>query len=210
MNGYMVVDAKTKEIGLVEMSHKSFIFFKPDGRGGIEVTSKPDGLNKAYDTEMVQPDYLIGINYPASLQIRQDLKSQDNRPARKRQLLAQIGAVKNIESAKALITYTDPQNPLSIYGRWDLGYGETPAPKTIPDGAVDAKAISVSMIQNAFHLKGVLDTSSPVKVFWMKFGTPYINGKPFIWSESQRKSQKLRHVPDMLDGPWTFLNAYIR
>ncbi len=210
MNGYMVVDAKTKEIGLVEMSYKSFVFFKPDGQGGIAVTTKPDGLNKAYDPEMVQPDVLLGINYPASQQIRDDLKSQDNRPARKRQFLAQIGGVKDIESAKALITYTDPQNPLSIYGRWDLGYGETPAPKTIPDGSADAKAISVSMIQGVFNLKGVLDTNSPVKAFWMKFGTPSINGKPFIWSESQWKSQKLRDVPDVVDGPWTFLNTYIR
>jgi hypothetical protein len=210
MNGYMVVDAKTKEIGLVEMSYKSFVFFKPDGRGGIAVTTKPDGLNKAYDQEMVQPDYLLGINYPASLQIREDLKAQDNRPARKRQFLAQIGGVEDIESAKALITYTDPLNPLSIYGRWDLGYGETPAPKTVPDGSVDAKAISVSMIQDAFYLKGVLDTSSPVKAFWMKFGTPYVNGKPFIWSESQWKGQKLRDVPDVVDGSWTLLNASIR
>jgi hypothetical protein len=210
MNGYLVVDAKTKEIGLVEMSYKSFVFFKPDGKGGVAVTTKPEGLNKAYDPDMVQPDFLLGINYPASFQIREDLKAQDNRPARKRQFLAQIGGVKDIESAKALITYTDPQNPLSIYGRWDLGYGETPAPRTIPEGSVDAKAISVSMIQDAFHLKGVLDTSSPVRAFWMKFGTPYVNGKPFIWSESQWKSQKLRDVPDVVDGPWTLLNAYIR
>ncbi|MEW5717388.1 MAG: hypothetical protein AB1817_02055 [Chloroflexota bacterium] len=210
MNGYMLVDAKTKEIGYVEMSYKSFVFFKPDGKGGIAVTTKPEGLNKAYDKELVQPDYLLGINYPASQQIIDDLKAQDNRPARKRQFLAQIGGVKDIESAKALVTYTDPKNPLSIFGRWDLGYGETPAPKTVPDGSVDAKAISLSMIKDVFNLKGVLDPSSPVKAFWMKFGTPYINGKPFIWSESQWKGQKLRGVPDRVDGEWTLLNAYIR
>ena len=210
MNGYMLIDAKTKEIGLVEMSYKSFILFKPDGKGGIAVVTKPEGLNKAYDQEMVQPDYLLGINYPASEQIRDDLKAIDTRPARKRQLLAQIGSVKDIESAKALITYTDPENPLSIFGRWDLGYGETPAPKTIPDGSIDAKAISVSMIKDVFNLKGVLDTKSPVKTFWMKFGTAYIKGKPFIWSESQWKGSKLRLVPDRLDGDFTLLNAYIK
>ena len=210
MNGYMVVDAKTKKIGLVEMSYRNFVFFKPDGKGGIAVTTKPDGLNKTYDEEMVQPDYLLGINYPASQQIRDDLKSQDNRPARKRQFLAQIGSVKDIESAKALITYIDPKNPLSIYGRWDLGYGETPAPKTVPDGAVDAKAISTSMIKDVFNLKGVLDTSSRAKLFWMKFGTPYVNGKPFIWSESLWKETKLRYVPDRIDGKFTLLNEYIK
>jgi len=210
MNGYMLVDAKTKEIGLVEMSHKSFILFKPDGKGGIAVITKPDGLNKNYDQDMVQPDYILGINYPASQQIRDDLKALDTRPARKRQFLAQIDSVKDIESAKALITYTDPQNPLSIYGRWDLGYGETPAPKTVPDGSIDAKAFSVSMLKDVYNLNGVLDTKSPVKTFWMKFGTAYVNGKPFIWSESQWKGWKLRLVPDRIDGDFTLLNAYIK
>jgi len=210
MNGYMLIDAKTKEIGLVEMSYKNFILFKSDGEGGIAVVTKPEGLNKAYDQEMVQPDYILGINYPASQQIRVDIKAIDSRPARKRQFLAQIGLVTDIESAKALITYTDPQNPLSIFGRWDLGYGETPSPKTVPDGSIDAKAVSVSMIEDAFKLKGVLDTKSPVKTFWMKFGTAYFNGKPFIWSESQWKGCKLRFVPDRLDGEFTLLNAYIK
>jgi hypothetical protein len=210
MNGYMLIDAKTKEIGLVEMSYKNFILFKPDGKGGIAVVTKPDGLNKAYDQEMVQPDYILGINYPASEQIRDDLKAVDTRPARKRQFLAQIGSVTDIESAKALITYTDPQNPLSIFGRWDLGYGETPTPKTVPDGSIDAKAISVVMIKGVFNLKGVLDTKSTVKTFWMKFGTAYIDGKPFIWSESQWKGWELRLVPDRIDGDFTLLNAYIK
>jgi len=210
MNGYMLIDAKTGEIGLVEMSYQSFVFFKSDGQGGIAVTTKPEGLDTTYDTEMVQPDYILGINYPASQQIRDDLKAQDNRPARKRQFLAMIGGVNDIESARALITYTDPANPLSIYGRWDLGYGETPTPKTVPDGALDAKAISVSMIQYIFDLQGILDPSSTFKAFWMKFGTAYIDGKPFIWSESQWSGAKLRNVPDRLDGDFTLLNTYIR
>jgi hypothetical protein len=49
-----------------------------------------------------------------------------------------------------------------------------------------------------------------VKTFWMKFGTPVINGKPFIWSESPWKGWKLRSVPDRVDGIFTLLNAYIR
>jgi hypothetical protein len=210
MNGYMLVDVKTGEIGLVEMSYKSFVFYKPDGNGGIAVSTKPEGLDTTYDTEMVTPDYLLGINFPASELVQEELKAQDNRPARKRQFLAQIGSVKDIESAKSLITYTDPMNPLSIFGRWDLGYGETPAPKTVPDGSIDAKAISVSMIQYVFDLKGVLDTSSPNKAFWMKFGSAYIDSKPFIWSQSQWKGWKLRMVPDRIDGDFTLLNMYIR
>lgn len=210
MNGYMVVDTNRDEIGLVEMSYQSFVFYRPDGQGGVAVSTKPEGLSTAYDTELVQPDFILGINYPASLLIREELQPQDNRPARRRQFMAQIGGVADVESAKALITYTDPQNPLSIYGRWDLGYGETPEPKTIPDGSVDAKAVSASMVRDTYDLEGVLDYGSPVKAFWMKFGTPYVDGKPFIWSESQWSDQRLRDAPDVVDGQWELLNAYIR
>jgi len=159
---------------------------------------------------MVTPDYLLGINFPASKLIQEDLKAQDNRLAHRRQFLSQIGSVKDIESAKSLIPYTDPMNPLSIFGHWDLGYGETPAPMTVPYDSIDAKAISVSMIQYVFDLKGVLDTNSPNKAFWMKFGSANINGKPFIWSQSQWKGWKLRIVPDRIDGDFTLLNMYIR
>ncbi|MBI4280371.1 MAG: hypothetical protein HY660_18105 [Armatimonadetes bacterium] len=210
MNGYMVVDTNTREIGLVEMSYKSFVFFKPDGKGGYDVITKPDGLSRAYDRQLLQPDYILGINFPVSTAIRQELKAIENRPMRRRQFLARIGGVKDIESAKALITYTDPKEPLSIYGRWDLGFGTTNTPKKVPEGSVDAKAVSTSMLAYTRNLKGVLDTQSPNRIFWMKFGTPVFNGKPFVWSQSPWKGQKLRGVPDVVDGRWTLLNAYVR
>jgi hypothetical protein len=210
MNGYMVVDIKTNEIALIEMSYKNFIYYKPDGNGGYTIITKPEGISKEYDTELVQGTYILGINFPASFQIRADLQSTDNRPARRTQFLAQIGGVNDIESAKALITYTDPTNPLSIYGRWDLGYGDTPYPKTVPDGSLDAKAYAASMASYAMNLEGVFDLNSPYKSFWMKFGTAYVNGAPFIWSDSQWKGQKLRDVPDRLDGQYHLLNLYIR
>jgi len=210
MNGYMVVDVKTGEAGLVEMSYKSFVYFKPDGNGGYTVTTKPDGLSRAYDPELIQGDYILGINFPVSYQVRDDLQSKDNRPARRRQFLEKIGGVNDIETAKALITYTDPDNPLSIYGRWDLGYGETPFPKTIPDGSIDAKAASASMAAEAMNLKGVFRLKSPRKSFWMRYGTPYVDGQPFIWSESQWSGQKLRDVPDRVDGQYQYLNLYLK
>ncbi|MFQ3573732.1 MAG: hypothetical protein SNJ53_03770, partial [Thermodesulfovibrionales bacterium] len=210
MNGYMIVDTNTRQIGLVEMSYKSFVYFKPDNAGGYLVITKPEGLSTEYDKELLQPDYILGINYPVSRQIVQDLKAADNRPARKRQFMQRIGNVTDVESAKLLITYTDPQNPLSIYGRWDLGYGETPSPKTVPDGSIDAKVVSASMIDYTRSLKGIYDRNSTNKAFWMKYGTPIINGKPFIWSESQWRGQKLRDVPDVVDGSYNLLNTYIR
>jgi hypothetical protein len=210
MNGYMVVDAKTREIGLIEMSYKSFVYFKPDGKNGYTIITKPEGLDQGYDKDLIQPDFILGINYPASHQIQTDLQAIDSRPARKRQLWEHLNLVTDIETAKQMVTYTDPMNPLSVFGRWDLGYGETPVPKTVPDGSVDAKATSVSMIQDVYNLQGVLDSSSRFKAFWMKYGTAYINGKPFIWSESQWPNTKLRMVPDRVDGEFTLLNANIK
>jgi hypothetical protein len=210
MNGYMVADTKTREIGLVEMSYANFAFFKPDGSGGYNVTIKGPGTNTAYDTELVTEDYILGINFPASLQVRDDLQSTDNRPARRVQFRQGIGTVNNIETAKALITYTDPANPLSIYGRWDLGYGQTDYPKTVTDGSIDAKAVSAKMIDYTKDLTGVLDIYSPYKSFWMKFGTTYVNGEPFIWSKSQWPNTKLRDCPDRVDGSFQHLNLYIK
>lgn len=210
MNGYMVADARTGKIGYIEMSYDAFVFYKPDGKSEVAVTTSPIGLSTAYDPELVTPTYVLGINYPASLLIRGELQSVDNRPARRVQFMAQIGGVHDIATSKALITYIDPLNPLSIYGRWDLGYGITPLPKTIPDGACDAKAISAAMVRHAVHLKGVLDSGAKTRAFWMKYGTPSVNGKPFIWSESPWSGQRLRGVPDRVEGDWRLLHLHMR
>jgi hypothetical protein len=210
MNGYMVVDTKTGEIGLVEMSYQSFVYFKPNGNNSYQVITKPEDLSKEYDHELLQPDYILGVNFPVSQLIRDELKAVENRPARRTQFLAQIDDVNDIESAKALITYTCPVEPLSIYGRWDLGYGTTTTPQTIPDGAADAKAASASMTSYVSGVNGILDLKSANRSFWMKFGTPVIKGKPFIWSESQWRGQKLRDVPDVVEGDFHLLHLYIR
>lgn len=210
MNGYMIVDAKTREIGLVEMSYQSFVYFKSDGSGGYTIVTKPEGLSTEYDTELVQPDVILGVNFPASFLIRDELRADENRPMRRAQFLAQIDAVTDIESARTLITYTDPAEPLSIYGRWDLGYGTTTTPKTIPDGAIDAKAIAASELVDLNLLEGEIDPAAGQPAFWMRYGTAHIDGKPFIWSESQWRDQFLRDVPDIVDGAWQHVNVYIK
>ncbi|MCP4578547.1 MAG: hypothetical protein GY846_19910, partial [Deltaproteobacteria bacterium] len=136
MNSYMVVDVNKNEIGLIEMSYDTFVYFKPNKENGYDVITKPEsGVSKEYDHEMLQPDYILGFNYAVSLFIRDQLKSINNRPARQTQLLSMINDVSDVEAAKDLITFTDDLNPLSIYGRWDLGYGDTPTPKTVAEGA---------------------------------------------------------------------------
>jgi hypothetical protein len=210
MNGYGLVDTKTREIGLIEMSWKTAMYWKSDGKGGYKIVTNPANASKEYDHQLVQPDVMIQVNFPASLQIRQELQAVENRPMRRAQFLARMGTVKDAETAKALITYTAPGEPLSIYGRWDLGFGTTPKPKTIPEGSIDAKVITASMTRGVRNLRGRLDLNRPRQIFWMKYGTPVFNGKPFIWSESQWKNQKLRNVPNVVSGGWQFLRAYIR
>lgn len=210
MNGYGIVDTKTRQIGLVEMSWKTAMYWKSDGKGGYTIVTVPANASKEYDAELVQPDVIIGVNFPASLQIRAELQAVENRPMRRAQFLARMGTVKDIETAKALITYTAPGEPLSIYGRWDLGFGTTPKPKTIPEGSIDAKAMTASMTKYVRGLRGVFDVNAGKQAFWMKYGTPVFNGKPFIWSESRWKNQKLRGVPNVVSGNWVPIRAYIR
>jgi hypothetical protein len=206
----MVVDAKTKETCLIEMSYRCFVYHSSsDGTEIVSWFKSMDGkpCSTAFDTTLVTAQALMGINYPASFQVRDDLQSTDNRPARRRQFSQYLPGVKDVESAKALITYVDPTNPLSIFGRWDLGRGETAYPKTIPDGSVDAKAASTSMVLDFMRLSQKLD--APKTGFWMLYGTPSVDGKPFIWKESQWKDQNRRDVPDRLEGRWTLMPIFM-
>lgn len=212
LNGYMLVDANTNETGLVEMSYRCFVYYRSTG-GPYTVTSTSlDGsaCSTDYDPEMVTPDYLMGINYPASYQVAKDLGSTDNRPARRVQFKQLLPGVNNLETAKAVITHTDPANPLSIFGRWDLGYGQTDYPKQVPDGSVDAKAASTGIVRSFMGLSGNLDLSASNTGFWMLYGTAKVNGAPFIWSQSSWKWQTLRDVPDRLDGSFTLMPLYLR
>ncbi len=212
LNGYMLVDANTNETGLVEMSYRCFVYYRSTGGPYTISTFSMDGgeCSTDYDSEMVTPDYLMGINYPASLQVRSDLQSTDNRPARRVQFKKLLPKVKNLQIAKDVITYTDPTNPLSIFGRWDLGYGETDYPKQIPDGSLDAKVSSTTLVRSFMELSGILDIKSANTSFWMLYGTPHVRGKPFIWSESLWSEQILRDVPDRVDGVFTLMPLYLR
>ncbi len=207
MNGYMIYDDKTREMGLVEMSYKSFVYYKLNANNSYDIITKPEGLSKKYDHELVQPGIFLGINYPASFIIREELKAIENRPARRRQLEEFMDKTVDIESAKWLITYTEVGEPLSIYGRWDLGFGDTNTPKKVPDGSIDAKAYSAKLME--YNITGKLNFNSPHKGFWMKYGTAEYDGKPFIWSQSEWKDQKLRGVPDRVDGEFELFNVYM-
>lgn len=209
LNGYMLIDVNTNETALIEMSYQRFVLFRSDGKV-LKVTDSilgEDTDGKSYDQHLITPNYILGVNYPISKNVAYDLESTDNRPMRRIQFFGQINNVKDMETAKALITYVDNENPLSIYGRWDLGKGITEYPKTIPDGAVDAKVYSASKVRELLkNLRYVPNEEGGKTAFWMLYGTPEIDGKPFIWSESQwaeyKKRQNKDMVPDRLEGAW--------
>ncbi len=222
LNGYMVIDAKTNETALIEMSYRRFVKFVSDGKS-LTVTQRIDGGDDEkvpateYDEGLISPEAIFGVNFPVSKTVAMDLDSTDNRPMRRKQFAERIGSVVDMESAKALIIHIgkndagDPE-PLSIYGRWDLGYGTTDYPKTIPDGAVDAKAWSAGEVKKLLvGLKFLPNGNSAKTSFWMRFGTPWIDFEPFVWSESQWKGYRdeLSFVPNRLEGVWNETKLYM-
>ena len=214
LNGYMVIDANTNQTALIEMSYKRFVKFLSDGKS-LSVTERIGGEERVvtddrYDHELITPEYIFGVNYPVSNDVAEDLESTDNRPMRRIQFKEQIETVVDMESARNLITYVGKdkrgkEEPLSIFGRWDLGYGTTEYPKNIADGAVDAKAYSTKKVRELLADLNFQPNAESVKTsFWMRFGTPEINGEPFVWNKSRWIDfwDKYSAVPNRLEGNW--------
>ncbi|MCH5237123.1 MAG: hypothetical protein J1E95_04915, partial [Muribaculaceae bacterium] len=215
LNGYHLVDANTGEIGLVEMSYNRFVLFKSDGK---KLTMKdstgyePTRLD--YDHHLISPTHIFGCNQPVYWWVSYELESMNLRPMRRNQLWERIDTVEDMESAKALITYTEDREPLSIYGRWDLGYGTTEMPRTRPDGSVDAKGFSTNLIKEVLaNLSRKPSINGEKTSFWMKYGTPVIRQEPFIWSKSKfadmKQSECVDAVPDALDGRWNRVKMFM-
>ena len=224
LNGYQLVDVNTNEIGIVEMSYARFVLFVSDGKE-LKVTDstgfKP--TSKDYDPHLITPKYIFGVNYPISKTIAYELETLNARPMRRVQFFNLIDTAVDMESCKNLITYTQDKEPLSIYGRWDLGYGTTEFKfringqqvfRTRPDGSNDAKAFSASAVREVLkNLSYKPSKDGKQTSFWMKYGTPRIEGIPFIWSQSQFKqfkgSQEDDYVPDAVDGKWNLVKLFM-
>ena len=215
LNGYHIIDSNTGEIGLLDMSYNRFVLFKSDGKN---ITMKdstgyvPTHLD--YDHHLITPTHIFGVNQPVSWWVGYELESMNLRPMRRNQLWDRIDTVTDMESAKNLVTYTEDREPLSVYGRWDLGYGTTEMPRVRPDGSVDAKAFSAEMIKEVLaSLSRKPSLNGDKRSFWMKFGTAHVRHLPFIWSESQFASLKGKEeedcVPDALDGKWNRVKMFM-
>lgn len=216
LNGYHLVDANTGRIGLVEMSYNRTVLFVCDGKNITMTDStgyKPNFLD--YDHHLITPTHIFGVNQPIYWYVGYELESMNLRPMRRNQLWARIGTVNDIETAKDLITYTEDREPLSIYGRWDLGYGTTEMPRVRPDGSVDAKAYSTDLIKETLaNLSRKPDIDGTATSFWMKFGTAHVRDLPFIWSQSQfadlKQPEEIDCVPDALDGRWNRVKMFMK
>lgn len=216
LNGYHIIDANTGEIGLLDMSYNRFVLFKSNGK---EMTMKdstgyvPNHLD--YDHHLISTSHIFGVNQPVSWWVGYELESMNLRPMRRNQLWQRLGTVTDVETAKDLITYTEDREPLSIYGRWDLGYGTTEMPRVRPDGSVDAKAFSAKLIKETLAgLSRIPDINGTKTSFWMKFGTAHVQQTPFIWSASQFADMKMPEaddcVPDALDGKWNRVKMFMK
>lgn len=215
LNGYHIIDANTGEIGLLDMSYNRFVLFKCDGKK-IDMKDStgyvPTRLD--YDHHLISPTHIFGVNQPVSWWVGYELESMNLRPMRRNQLWDRLDTVSDIETAKDLITYTEDREPLSIYGRWDLGYGTTEMPRVRPDGSVDAKAFSSELIKEVLaNLSKKPSINGEKKSFWMKFGTAHIRHLPFIWSKSQfagmKQPEEVDTVPDALDGRWNRVKMFM-
>lgn len=216
LSGYHLVDANTGEIGLIDMSYNRFVLFVCDGKE-VKMTDStgyvPNHLD--YDHHLVTPTHIFGVNQPVSWWVGYELESMNLRPMRRNQLWDRIDTVQDLDSAKALITYTEDREPLSVYGRWDLGYGTTEMARMRPDGSVDAKAGSRELILDTLkNLSRIPDINGTKTSFWMKFGTAHVRQLPFIWSESpwayMKQDESVDFVPDALDGRWNRVKMFMK
>ena len=215
LSAYMVVDAYKGEFGMIDMSYERFALFKSDGSKLSVVDStgyEPNFLD--WDHHMVTESYVLGCNYPIYKRIFRELKTIDGAPKRRYQLFRNIPNVNNMEDVKALITFNSSQEPISIAGRWDLGYGTSEFIRYQPHAAIDGKAFSTEEIKKVLASLSMKPCKNGQQTsFWMKYGTPYIDGKPFVWSLSKwakfKDPEEVDFIPDAIDGRWNKVKMFM-
>lgn len=215
LSAYMVVDAYKGEFGMIDMSYCRFARFKADGESLSVVDStgyEPNFLD--YDHHMATPSHILGCNIPVYKRIWRELETIDGAPKRRYQLYRNIPNVLDIDSAKALITYNESLEPISIAGRWDNNYGTSEFMRYQPHGAIDAKTFSSELIKEVLASLTMKPSKTGTKTsFWMKFGSPYIDGSPFTWSTSRWAKYKLPadvdFIPDAIDGRWNLVKMFM-
>jgi len=203
MNGYQIADVRNRTFGLVEMDEERFVYFRPAPGGGYDVECTPACADHEYDHTMLTPDHVIGFNCPVSRAVRAALNyppsAEDKDPVRYSQFLDRIHTVKDVATARDLISFFDPDSPRSIYARRDLGTHPTPG------GSVDAKVVSASMLLPYLDRTGRLEPDfrwGRSDGCWMKFGPPHREVGSFVWSGSAWDHWRHEMLPDRMEGQW--------
>ena len=215
LNAYMLVDAYKGEFGMIDMSYSRFALFKSDGQK--LTVSDSTGYEPCFldwDHHMVTEDHVLCCNIPSYKRIWRELQTIDGAPKRRYQLWRNIPNVHDIESAKALITYNESLEPISIAGRWDKNMGTSEFLRYQPHGSIDAKVFGTEEIKAVLAGLSMKPSINGEKTsFWMKYGSPYIDGSPFIWSESRWAKFKLPEeedcIPDAIDGAWNKVKMFM-
>lgn len=215
MNAYQLVDAYHNEFALIDMSYVRYAFFKSNGQ---ELTIKdstgytPNFLD--YDHHMISPTHVLGCNYAVYRRIWRELEAIDGAPKRRFQLFRSIENITDYDSAKKLITYNENLEPISIAGRWDKDFGTSEFLRYQPHGSIDAKVFSTADIRNVLANLSMKPSKESGKTsFWMKYGSPYIDGTPFIWSDSIwakfKDPEEVDFIPDAIDGRWNRVKMFM-
>ena len=215
LNAYMVVDAYRGEFGMIDMSYARFALFKGDGSTlTVKDSTGYEPMFLDYDHHMVSQNYVLGCNIPVYKRIWRELETIDGAPKRRYQLYRNIANVHDIESAKDLITYNESLEPISIAGRWDKNYGTSEFLRYQPHGSIDAKTFGTEEIKQVLASLSMKPSLKGTKTsFWMKFGSPYIDGTPFIWSDSIwasfKQPEDVDCIPDAIDGRWNRVKMFM-
>ena len=215
LNAYMVVDAYRGEFGMIDMSYARFALFKGDGSTlTVKDSTGYEPMFLDYDHHMVSENHVLGCNIPVYKRIWRELETIDGAPKRRYQLYRNIANVHDIESAKDLITYNESLEPISIAGRWDKNYGTSEFLRYQPHGSIDAKTFGTEEIKQVLASLSMKPSLNGTKTsFWMKFGSPYIDGTPFIWSDSIwasfKQPEDVDCIPDAIDGRWNRVKMFM-
>ena len=215
LNAYMLVDAYRGEFGMIDMSYARFALFKGDGKNLTVEDSTgytPNFLD--YDHHMVTPQHVLGCNIPSYKRIWRELETIDGAPKRRYQLWRNIPNVRTMEDVRKLVTYNENLEPISIAGRWDENYGTSEFLRYQPHGSIDAKAFGSEEIKQVLSNLSMKPSVNGSKTsFWMKFGSAYIDGLPFIWSDSIwakfKEPEDVDCIPDAIDGQWNRVKMFM-
>ena len=206
LNAYMLVDAYKGEFGMIDMSYGKELKVE-DSTGYV-----PNFLD--WDHHMVTVDHVLGCNNPSYKRIWRELETIDGAPKRRYQLWRNIPNVRTMDDAKNLVTYNESLEPISIAGRWDKNYGTSEFIRYQPHGSIDAKAFGTNEIKEVLANLSMKPSINGTKTsFWMKFGSPYIDGTPFIWSDSIwarfKEPEEVDCIPDAIDGQWNRVKMFM-